>query len=135
MDNERGSFGRIVRARRKQLNMSQEDLAARIGKERSYLSQLETGRIRLPEAELRRTIAEALGYTDGDLLRLAGYGRTPEDTATPEEVALMISGELVPVEEPPQDPRARLAELLPLLDERQAKYFVVHLEFVLGLRD
>lgn len=127
MENEKGSYGRVVRERRKQLNWSQEDLAERSGMRRPHLAQLETGRIRFPEPEVRAAIAKALGTTDGELLRLAGVTRAPEDKE-PEPMTPVV-GEL------PEDPRARLAELLPLLDERQARYVAVHVEFILGLRD
>ena len=127
MDTEKGAYGRVLRERRKHLRMTQEVLAERVGTNRSHLAQIETGRIRFPEAELRAQIAKALGSTDGELLRLAGVVRVPEES-DPEPLASVV-GDL------PDDPRARLAELLPLLDDRQARYLAVHVEFVLGLRD
>jgi len=36
-------FGEIIRNRRKELKMSQEDLANRIGKKRPYISRIENG--------------------------------------------------------------------------------------------
>lgn len=36
-------FGEILKARRKELKMSQEDLAAKVGKKRPYISRIENG--------------------------------------------------------------------------------------------
>lgn len=36
-------FGEIIRSRRKELNMSQENLAEAVGKKRPYISRIENG--------------------------------------------------------------------------------------------
>lgn len=36
-------FGEIIRTRRKELNISQEELAQKVGKKRPYISRLENG--------------------------------------------------------------------------------------------
>lgn len=36
-------FAEIIRVRRKQLNLTQEDLAQRVGKKRAYISRVERG--------------------------------------------------------------------------------------------
>lgn len=36
-------FGEIIRTRRKELNMSQEKLAEKVGKKRPYISRIENG--------------------------------------------------------------------------------------------
>lgn len=36
-------FGEIIKNRRKELNLSQEDLANRVGKKRPYISRIENG--------------------------------------------------------------------------------------------
>ena len=36
-------FGEIIKNRRKELNLSQEDLAKRVGKKRPYISRIENG--------------------------------------------------------------------------------------------
>jgi ribosome-binding protein aMBF1 (putative translation factor) len=52
-------FGEIIKARRKELKMSQEDLAEKVGKKRPYISRIENGEdIRLSNFAL---IALALG--------------------------------------------------------------------------
>ncbi len=51
-------FGEIIRTRRKELKMSQEKLAAKVGKKRPYISRIENGEdVRISNLLL---IAEAL---------------------------------------------------------------------------
>ena len=49
------------------LNLSQNELARRIGRSSGYLSQLINGE-RCPSAETRRRLMEALGVSDFDVL-------------------------------------------------------------------
>ena len=60
-------LGRNVRARRKQLGLSQEELAFRAGMKRSYLSDLERG-ARNPSVRALGRLAEALGAAPEELL-------------------------------------------------------------------
>ena len=60
-------LGRNVRDRRKQLGLSQEELAFRAGMKRSYLSDLERG-ARNPTVRALGRLAEALGAAPGELL-------------------------------------------------------------------
>jgi ribosome-binding protein aMBF1 (putative translation factor) len=54
-------FGEIIRGRRKELKMSQEDLALKVGKKRPYISRVENGEdIRLSNFAL---LAGALGLS------------------------------------------------------------------------
>lgn len=54
-------FGEIIRSRRKELHMSQEDLANKVGKKRPYISRIENGEdIRLSNFAL---LANALGLS------------------------------------------------------------------------
>ncbi|WP_139856747.1 helix-turn-helix domain-containing protein [Aequorivita sinensis] len=54
-------FGEIIKSRRKELHMSQEDLADKVGKKRPYISRIENGEdIRLSNFAL---IANALGLS------------------------------------------------------------------------
>ena len=53
-------FGEIIRTRRKELKMSQEKLAAKVGKKRPYISRIENGEdVRISSLLL---IAEALDF-------------------------------------------------------------------------
>ena len=54
-------FGEIIKTRRKELNLSQEKLAEKVGKKRPYISRIENGEdIKLSNFAL---IANALGLT------------------------------------------------------------------------
>ncbi len=54
-------FGEIIRARRKELKLTQEELAKKVGKKRPYISRVERGEdIQLSNFAL---IANALGLT------------------------------------------------------------------------
>lgn len=54
-------FGELIRFRRKELNMTQEELAKRIGKKRPYISRIENGEdIRISNLA---AVANALGLT------------------------------------------------------------------------
>lgn len=54
-------FGEIIKTRRKELHMSQENLAERVGKKRPYISRIENGEdIRLSNFAL---LANALGLS------------------------------------------------------------------------
>ena len=54
-------FGEIIRNRRKELHLSQEDLAEKVGKKRPYISRIENGEdIRLSNFAL---LAKALGLS------------------------------------------------------------------------
>lgn len=54
-------FGEIIKSRRKELHMSQEDLAEKVGKKRPYISRIENGEdIRLSNFAL---LANALGLS------------------------------------------------------------------------
>ncbi|MFT5103627.1 MAG: ribosome-binding protein aMBF1 (putative translation factor) [Candidatus Latescibacterota bacterium] len=54
-------FGEIIKNRRKELKMSQENLAVKVGKKRPYISRIENGQdIRLSNFAL---VANALGLS------------------------------------------------------------------------
>lgn len=55
-------YGEILSDRRKQLNITQKELAERIGKERSYISKIEKGETDMQLSSFLR-IATALGLT------------------------------------------------------------------------
>jgi transcriptional regulator with XRE-family HTH domain len=66
-------LGANVRHHRKLNSLSQEELAARAGMERSYVSDLERG-VRNPSVRALGRLAEALGVTPHELLLLPKEG-------------------------------------------------------------
>ena len=61
------TFAQIVRARRKALGLTQEDLAAQLQVSQRYVSAVETGDAENPTLETIREFARALGLEPGDL--------------------------------------------------------------------
>jgi transcriptional regulator with XRE-family HTH domain len=61
-------FGRRVRELRKERGLSQVELAAKVGIDRSYMGFLERGE-RNPSLEVIAKIAEALSVTPDELLK------------------------------------------------------------------
>lgn len=61
-------FGRRVRELRKECGLSQVELAAKVGIDRSYMGFLERGE-RNPSLEVIAKIAEALSVTPDELLK------------------------------------------------------------------
>ncbi|MDP9354673.1 MAG: helix-turn-helix domain-containing protein [Chloroflexota bacterium] len=56
-----GNYGVALRRARTQAGLSQRQLAEQVGVERSHISLIEGGQIKLPNPALRRKIALALG--------------------------------------------------------------------------
>jgi transcriptional regulator with XRE-family HTH domain len=67
-----GGLGSYIKQRRAELGMSQADLTVASGVSKSHLSQIELGKIALPNADLRRRLAAALKVSHLDLLIAAG---------------------------------------------------------------
>lgn len=65
-------LGEFVRKRRIELGLTQERVAAAAGVGRAHLSQIESGKIELPNVDLRRRLAAALDVSHLDLLVVAG---------------------------------------------------------------
>ncbi|KAM3099139.1 helix-turn-helix domain-containing protein [Phormidesmis sp. 146-35] len=70
-DNIKARFGEAVRQRRRELSISQEQLAGRSGFHRSYISTVELG-MRNPTLENIEKFAEALEISIADLFTKYG---------------------------------------------------------------
>jgi transcriptional regulator with XRE-family HTH domain len=66
-------FGTVIRARRRQLDLTQEELARRIKTSVPYVGHLETGK-RHPSEKLVTKLAEVLGLDPRELFFLANPG-------------------------------------------------------------
>ena len=64
------SFGRVIRERRRQLDLTQEQLARRIKTSVPYIGHLEAGK-RHPSSQVIVRVADALGLDARDLFLLA----------------------------------------------------------------
>lgn len=65
-------IGGYIRGARERRGITQSELADLAGIPRPHLSDIERGRIALPNADLRRRLAAALGVSHVDLLVAAG---------------------------------------------------------------
>ena len=71
------SFGTKLREYRRQANMSQRELARRIGRDFSYISKVENDRLPPPAADTVVKICEVLNIETDELLALTG--KLPSD--------------------------------------------------------
>jgi transcriptional regulator with XRE-family HTH domain len=115
-------MGAYIKARREALNVSQTDLAAAVGTSRSYLAQIEGGRIALPNAGLRRDIARELAVPH--LRLLVEAGELTADEAGPCAAA--------PLPFPAGSLGAYAVDLLRRLDDDGMRQAVVLLEAFAG---
>lgn len=70
-------FGQRLRDLRKQKNLSQRDLAARVGIDFTYLSKIEGGRLDPPSEVIIQRLAQVLEANEDELINLAG--KVPKD--------------------------------------------------------
>lgn len=65
-------IGAYIKSKRAELGLNQTELAERAEMTRSHLAVIESGKVNLPNADLRRRIARALGVSHLDILVAAG---------------------------------------------------------------
>lgn len=81
------SLGTIVRARRKEMSMTQDQVSARVGISKPYLSNIETDKIKNPPSDgVLRGLERALKFPEGELVRMADQVRTPMDVREEHEL-------------------------------------------------
>jgi transcriptional regulator with XRE-family HTH domain len=97
------TLGQLIREWRERSGMSLAQAAALVGIGRGHLSQFETGKIGLPQTDVRRRLAQVLGISHIELLIAAGELSEDEVTA---------AGVVGKVERRPDDPRHVLHELV-----------------------
>ena len=81
--------GQVIKRRRLELDLTQEDLEERTGFTQSYISQVERGETRQPSRERLRMFADALDLDYNDVLIIADYA--PEFAGDPRKG--VMSGE------------------------------------------
>lgn len=85
------TLGQLIRERRMELNLTQEELAERVGEgvRQSEISRLERNRVTLPRRQRMEQIAEALDIPVGVLLARSGWAGAETvdfEAAEPEDV-------------------------------------------------
>lgn len=85
MSGQNGTVGEYIKARREALGLTQEQLGDVIGRDQTFVSQMERNRTDgyLPERGMLRQIAAALRLTMEDLLSAAGYLGMADDPRPP----------------------------------------------------
>ena len=74
------ALGPKLRKQRRRLGLTLDDLAARTGISKPYLSLIETGRVPNPPSDEKlRRLEQTLGFTPGELITQAHLFRTPRD--------------------------------------------------------
>jgi SOS-response transcriptional repressor LexA len=68
----------MIRQRREELGLTQDQVAERAGISKPYLSNIETGKAKNPPTDaVLRNLEAALGFTDHEVTRAADLARTP----------------------------------------------------------
>lgn len=65
------TFAQWLKSARREKHMTQDDLAEKSGLGRTYISAVETGKVKLPQSQTRERIHNVLGTSD---LQLVDYG-------------------------------------------------------------
>ncbi|MFA5292424.1 MAG: S24 family peptidase [Phycisphaerae bacterium] len=74
------SLGQIIRKRRHELNITLDEVSAKTGFSKPYLSTIETGKVKNPPGDkLLRGLEEALQFAPGTLRHTANLDRMPAD--------------------------------------------------------
>jgi len=74
------SLGKIIRNKREQLNLTLDDVSARVAFSKPYLSTIETGKVKNPPSdELLMKLEKVLDFEPGLLLHIAHIERVPPD--------------------------------------------------------
>ncbi|MGQ4650332.1 helix-turn-helix domain-containing protein [Lyngbya aestuarii] len=71
-------FGKAIRRRRRELDLSQEELAERAELHRTYISNIERGELN-PSLETMEKLVKALDISFTDLFRNYGIDSEPDD--------------------------------------------------------
>ncbi len=98
------TLGSYIRERRLYLNLTQAEIGESVGIDKGYVSQIESGKIAFPNADLRRRLAAALGVRHIDLIIAAGELR-PDEVPGPQPVPRNLN-----------DPVERLCDLIRRVD-------------------
>ena len=86
------NLGEIIRRRREELGLTQDQVSVIAGISKPYLSNVETGRAKNPPTDgVLESLAEALQIEPAELLRFAHLARTPADVRQEHE---LLSAEL-----------------------------------------
>lgn len=107
-----GQIGLLVKERRDALGLSQVELARRVEISQTYLSNMERGRVQLPDVAVRRRLAEALRMSHIDLLVAAGELDAHELPGEAEAMKPVVVGLSAKIDELPADARRAVERIV-----------------------
>ena len=116
-------LGRVVRTAREQLDLTQAELAQRVGVSRAAIAEIEAGRIRQPRAAGFARLSSALGIPAAALLASLGLGGTEAGMLAEieaDELAAMAVGMVKLADQDRRWLRERLDELRELVVLRRS---------------
>lgn len=105
-------LGSLIRNQRMDLNLTQVEVADRVGISQTYLSNLERGRVHLPDVEVRRRLAEALRLSHVDILIAAGELDAHELPGSVDAVRPVVVGLAAKLDILPQDVRRAVERVI-----------------------
>ena len=91
MDDMTAKFAKAILARRKELGLTQEELAERVGTTKQVVSKYENGQ-RSPKVIMANAFADALGTTLDELLEVEKDSSDPVPEPKNDDVKLLIRG-------------------------------------------
>ena len=91
MENMAKKFAQAVLSRRKQLGLTQEELAVRVGTTKQMVSKYELGQ-RVPKVSMANAFAEALGTTLDELLGVENVQPPDDDKPKTVEAKILSKG-------------------------------------------
>lgn len=116
MENMTQKFARAVHNRRKELGLTQDELAARIGTTKQMVSKYELGQ-RSPKVAMANAFAEALETTLDDLLEVEKEENTVEKIEPPKTIEARILSE--GIDKLPKEQRERALAMFRVMFEPQ----------------
>lgn len=72
------AFGSLLRKLRQESGLTQQQLARKMGASKSYISGIESGKVRPPSPKLIRKLTRLFRYDERELLRLACVEKAPQ---------------------------------------------------------
>lgn len=111
-------LGELVKTRRKDLNMTQEELADKVGMSQRWVSNLETGGVKRSRIDTLQQLSVALSLPLDDLVIAAGMA---ESVSAARRVVANYTDTVVGYDVARDDPRIPLLELLEGKDREEVE--------------
>lgn len=117
-----GALGRLIRARRREMGLTQEEFAELLGEEmrQSEISRLERGHVSQPRPERLQRIAEVLDIPVGELLLQTAWAEQEPDEAVPAHAesgaALSTPAQRSPMDEAMESAQATIKQTRRILE-------------------